>query len=145
MALKPLEVDPYRNFLFRVEVEGIIQAGFNEVSIGENVIAELPYRNGDEIPTVGKGAGLTKYGDVVLKWGLTDSRVLFDWCQRVMNGVTERHSVIISVLDSDGEPRVEWECKQAWPSKIKTPDLTASGTAYAIMTLTLCHHGVVQR
>jgi len=65
--------DPYRNFRFRVEIDGITQAGFSECVIGDTTIDLIEYREGSEPTTVRKLSGLTKYGNITLKWGITDS------------------------------------------------------------------------
>jgi len=64
--------DPLRNFRFRLEIDGIQQANFSEVAIGENTSDVIDYRDGNEPTHVRKLSGLTKYGNVTLKWGTTD-------------------------------------------------------------------------
>ena len=64
-------IDPLRNFRFRLVIDSITQAGFSDVMIAETTIDAVDYRNGDDPPHVRKLSGLTKYGNVTLKWGLT--------------------------------------------------------------------------
>ena len=61
--------DPLRNFRFRLEIDSITQAGFSEVAIGETTIDAVDYREGTDPPHVRKLSGLTKYGNITLKWG----------------------------------------------------------------------------
>jgi phage tail-like protein len=56
--------DPYRNFRFRVEIDGILAAGFSEVQIGESVTEVIDYREGNEPAHVRKLPGLQKFGIV---------------------------------------------------------------------------------
>ena len=49
--------DPYRNFRFRVEVEGIQQAGFSEVSGFDASIDVVEYREGNEVHDPAQTAG----------------------------------------------------------------------------------------
>jgi len=144
MPLKRTETDPYRNFLFRVEIDGITQAGFSEVSGFDSTSDNITYREGDEITTPRSGPGLTKYGDIVLKWGLTDSRELWDWRQRIIDGAIERKNVSIVVLDSNGDEKIRWQCVRAWPSNFDPTDLTAKGNDVAVMSMKLTHEGVRQ-
>jgi phage tail-like protein len=145
MPLKRTETDPYRNFLFMVEIDGVTQAGFSEVTGFDSTSDVIDYREGDEITTARRGPGLTKFGDIVLKWGLTDSRELTDWRQRIIDGEIDRKNVSIVVLDSNGDEKVRWQCVRAWPSKWDPSDLTAKGNDVAIMSLTLSHEGVRQQ
>jgi phage tail-like protein len=145
MPLKRTETDPYRNFLFKVEIDGVTQAGFSEVTGFDSTSDVIDYREGDEITTARRGPGLTKFGDIVLKWGLTDSRELTDWRQRIIDGEIDRKNVSIVVLDSNGDEQVRWQCVRAWPSKWDPSDLTAKGNDVAIMSLTLSHEGVRQQ
>lgn len=144
MPLRHDERDPYRNFLFKVEIDGITQGGFSEVTGFDSTTDVIEYREGDEVPTPRKGPGLTKYGDIVLKWGLTDSRELWDWRQRVIEGKIERKNVSILVLDDEGNEKIRWQCVRAWPSKVDPLDLNAKGNDRGIMAMTLVHEGVTQ-
>ena len=65
--------DPLRNFRFRLEIDSITQAGFSEVAIGETTTEPIDYREGTDPTHVRKLSGLTKYGNITLKWGVTDS------------------------------------------------------------------------
>ena len=79
-------VDPYKNFRFLVEIDGIVQAGFSECSgFGSNVEV-VEYREGGEPSTVRKLPGKISYPDITLKWGVTDSRELYDWHLTAVNG-----------------------------------------------------------
>jgi len=67
---------PCVTFRFAWRSTGIQQANFSEVAIGENTSDVIDYRDGNEPTHVRKLSGLTKYGNVTLKWGTTDSREL---------------------------------------------------------------------
>lgn len=43
--------DPYRNFRFRVEIEGLEQAGFSEVAGFDASFDVVQYREGNEVIT----------------------------------------------------------------------------------------------
>ena len=135
-------VDPYRNFSFLVEIDGITQAGFTDASGFGASTDPIEYREGGETKTVRKLPGLTKYTNITLKWGLTDSRELYDWYKDVVNGVIERKSGSIILLDLEGNEKVRWNFFEAWPTKWDGPDFTAKGNDVAIETLELAHERV---
>jgi len=135
-------VDPYRNFSFLVEIDGITQAGFSDASGFGASTDPIEYREGGETKTVRKLPGLTKYTNITLKWGLTDSRELYDWYKDVVNGKIERKSGSIILLDLEGNEAVRWNFFDAWPTKWDGPDFTAKGNDVAIETLELSHERV---
>ncbi|MGP8330828.1 MAG: phage tail protein, partial [Methanosarcinaceae archaeon] len=55
--------DPYRNSRFLLEIDGIVQAGFSEVTIPDISTDIVEYREGNEDTTVRKLPGLTRYGN----------------------------------------------------------------------------------
>jgi phage tail-like protein len=142
--LKRTEVDPYRNFIFKVEIDGVTQAGFSEVTGYDHSNDVVEYREGNEITTARKLPGLTKYGDVTCTWGLTDSRELWDWRQSIVDGKVARKNVSIVVFDSEGNEKVRWLFQRAWPSKLDAADMNAKGNEVAVMQMTLSHEGMSQ-
>lgn len=128
-------VDPYKNFRFLVEIDGIVQAGFSDCSgFGSNVEV-IEYREGGEAATVRKLPGKVSYPDITLKWGLTDSRDLYEWHLKAVNGQIERKNGSIIQQDDIGVEKVRWNFFGAWPSKYDAPDYTAKGNDVAIDTL----------
>ncbi len=136
--------DPYRNFRFLVEIDGIIQAGFSEATIPDSTQDVIEYREGNEPPVLRKLPGLAKYGNVTLKWGVTDSLELYNWRKLVEEGKMDkaRRNMAIIVLDEEGKPAARWEFTGAWPSKYDAPDLNAKGNDVAIETLEIAHEGM---
>ena len=135
-------VDPYRNFSFLVEIDGITQAGFSDCSGFGASTDPIEYREGGETKTVRKLPGLTKYTNITLKWGLTDSKELYQWYRDVVNGKIERKSGSIILLDLEGNEKVRWNFFEAWPTKWDGPDFTAKGNDVSIETLELAHERV---
>ena len=129
--------DPLRNFRFQVEIEGITDAGFSEVTGFDSTTEVVEYREGKDPPHPGKYPGVTKFGDITLKWGLTDDTRLFDWRQEIVDGKTTRKTVYIIALDETGSEKARWQCDKAWPSKMDPADFNAKGSDIAINTLTI--------
>ncbi len=137
--------DPYRNFKFLLEADGIVQAGFSEITIPDITSDVVEYREGNERNTVRKLPGLTKYGNITLKWGITDSMELYEkWRKPVEDGKVKeaRKNVAIILMDEEGNAAARWEFEEAWPSKYDAPDLNAKGTDVAIETLEIAHEGM---
>ena len=134
-------VDPYRNFNFLVELDGITQAGFSDCSGFGATTDPIEYREGGENKTPRKLPGLTKFSNITLKWGLTDSRELYDWYRDVVNGKIQRKTGSIVVLDLEGNEKVRWNFINAWPTKWDGPDFTAKGNDIAIDMLELAVEG----
>ena len=131
-------VDPYKNFKFLVEIEGITQAGFSECSGFGSEVEVIEYREGgDKVTAARKLPGRAKYPNITLKWGVTDSRELYDWHRAVLQGQIQRKSGVIILLDDEGNPSVRWAFFEAWPSKWEGPDLCAKGNDVAIETLVI--------
>jgi len=71
----PQGVDPYLNFRFRVEIDGIQQPGFMECTgLGSHV--EVGIAKEESAGAVHKLPGKVSYPDTTLKWGITDSKEL---------------------------------------------------------------------
>jgi phage tail-like protein len=131
-------VDPLENFRFRVEIEGIVQAGFTECSGLGSHIEVVEIREGvDATSATRKIPGRVTYPDIVLKWGVTTSRELYNWHQAVINGQLQRKNGSVVLLDSERQEVVRWNFSNAWPSKFDGPTLNAKGNDVAIESLTI--------
>jgi phage tail-like protein len=130
-------VDPYRNYNFKLVVPGLAEAHFTECTgLGVRVIP-ITYREGGTTQ-VHRIPGPIEYADVTLRYGLTQSRELWDWFLSAIEGTVRRQNVSILVLDPDGATeRVRWDLIRAWPSAWRGAPLDASGEEIAIETLTL--------
>ncbi len=140
-------IDPYRGQRYLLEIDGISQAGFSEATIPETTQKPIEYRNGNEPPTVRKIPGLITYGDLTLKWGVTDSMDLYNWRVMVQDGKMKdaRKNVAVVILDETGAAKSRWEFSQAWPTKYDAPDLKSTGDDIAIETLVIAHEGMIRK
>ena len=130
-------VDPYRNFNFLVEIDGITQAGFSDVTGFDITVEPIEYREGGQVTSARKIPGMAKYGNITLKRGITDSAELYEWLRQVATGVIERRNGSIILLDLDGQEKLRWNFFEAWPTKWDGPDFSAKGNEVAIETLEL--------
>ncbi len=130
-------VDPYKNFRFLLEIDGIVQAGFSECTGLGSDVEVVEYREGGDPNTVRKLRGRVTYPDLVLKWGITDSRELYDWHQRAIAEELDRKNGSVILLDDLGEEKVRWNFFNAWASKYEGPSFDSKGSDVAMDTLTL--------
>src|SRR6266542_3716715 len=93
------KVDPFRNFNFLVELDGIAQASFTECSGLGATTEVIETREGGDNTTVRKLPGKTTYTDITLKWGLTDSKELWNWRRQIIEGTVQRKNGSIVVYD----------------------------------------------
>jgi phage tail-like protein len=140
-------IDPLRNFRYRLEIDSITQAAFSEVAIGETSIDAVDYREGTDPPHVRKLSGLTKYGNITLKWGMTIGATaldLYKWHTDVASGqiMNRRKKVVIVVQDEAGSDAARFVVSEAWPIKYDPTDLNAKGNEVVIELLELVNEGI---
>ena len=133
--------DPYGNFNFQVEIDGITQAGFAEVVMPEGSAQVIQYREGNERNTVRKLPGLISYGNIILRWGCTQSAELYNWWKTVVDGQTSRRNLSIILLDEGRNVVKRWSVGHAWPVRYHIGDLNAKGKDVLIEELELAHEG----
>jgi phage tail-like protein len=134
---------PYTTFKFLVEFDAQVVASFAECS---GLLVETEF---DEVQEGGRNdvrfklPRATKYGNLTLRRGLTDSEVLWNWHQDVVQGRIRRMGVTVILWDEalDDQTWV-WKLEDAFPVKWTGPDLKADSAAVAIEALELAHHGI---
>lgn len=138
--------DPLHDFRYRLEMDGVVVAGFSEVAIGDASNAPIEYREGNEITAVRKLQRLNKYGNVTLKWGLTDSVELANWHRMVADEAAPpsavRRTVIIRIQDETGADKAAYEITGAWPTGYNPTDINGKGHEVAIESLELANEGI---
>jgi phage tail-like protein len=128
--------DPYMNFNFRVEIDGIVSSAFAEVHIPPASLELIEYREGvDPACTVRRLLGRVRYGNLVLRRGITESNELFDWWREACQGNSDRRNLVVVLLDGQGVEVKRWGFVRALPARYEAPTLDASGNEVAIETL----------
>ncbi|MDV3002744.1 MAG: hypothetical protein N5P05_004399 (plasmid) [Chroococcopsis gigantea SAG 12.99] len=135
----PARVDPYKNYRFKVEIQGVIEAGFMECSGFGSEIQVIEYREGGDPINARKLPGMSKYADITLKWGVTDSLKLYQWHLDALNGKVQRQNGSIVILDEvdPSKANARWNFFNAWASKYVGPSLNAKSNDIAIDTFTI--------
>jgi phage tail-like protein len=134
---------PLPKFHFQVQWGGT-KIGFTEVTGLEVTTEKIEYRDGasKEYHKV-RMPGMQTFGDLTLKRGVfAGDNEFYDWWNTVALNTVERRDITISLLNEAHEPVVVWKVKNAWPTKVTSTDLNASGNETAIETLVLAHEGL---
>lgn len=136
--------DPYRNFRFRVVIDGIQTAAFADATIPDTSTEAVEYREGTDATFSRKLSGLTKFGNVTLKRGLTDSMELYNWRKAVeeKGAMENRKSLSIILVDEQGNEKAQWDIVEAWPVKYDVSPLSAKGNEVSVESLEIAHEGV---
>ncbi|GAA0873864.1 phage tail protein [Wandonia haliotis] len=134
---------PLPKFYFQVKL-GDTEVAFQEVS-GLDIEAQIiEYRHGNskEFSTI-KMPGIKKTGNVTLKKGVfVKDNAFWDWFNQIKMNTIERKTVVISLLDEEGNPTMVWTLNNAWPTKITGTDMKSDGNEVAVETIEVAHEGL---
>mgnify|MGYP001453232496 CR=1 FL=1 len=132
--------DPYGAYNFKLVVQGVTEGHFTQCSgLGVRVEA-IKYREGGTSQVVHRLPGRVEYPDIVLKYGMTNSRDLWLWLETAIKGTVQRRNVSIVVLAQDGVTEaVRFNLINAWPSAWTGAPLDALSNEVAIEELTLVY------
>lgn len=135
--------DPFRVFRFVVELDGTVAGGFQTVAGIERQTQVEPYREGGVNDFEHQFVVKTTYPPLVLKRGLTDTR-LWDWHQEVIGGDIQRRTVSVLLIEAGSEVW-RWVCVGAYPAKWTGADLDAMGDSVATESVELVHRGITRQ
>ena len=136
-------VDPYTNYAFRIEIDGIVQGHFRECTGLSSTIDVVEHSEGG-VGHIFKLPGRTKFANIILKWGLTDSHELYDWHRTAVDGKVDRRSGSVVQLDPTGTEKVRWNFVAGWPSKWDGPAFNTGASEISVETLEIAHEGLVR-
>src|SRR3954470_2736216 len=123
MAVGERITDPYANFRFKVEIEGLTVGGFSEVSGLAVELEAEDFQEGGVNGYAHKLPKLVKNPNIVLKRGLTDSDTLWKWQNSIGKDKTKvsRKTVRVILLDSQLREKISWRCLSAFPLRWTGP------------------------
>lgn len=131
-------LDPYRAYNFKLQIQGVTEGHFTDVSGLEVEVQPIRYREGGATQVVHVIPGPVTYGDITLRYGLTASAELWNWLQTAVKGTVQRKNVSILMLDSAGAQEVmRWDLTNAWPARWRGAPLDAMSREVAIESMTL--------
>lgn len=132
--------DPYRSYNFKIVIQGVVEGHFTQCSGLGVRVGVIRYREGGNGQVARALPGRVEYADVELKYGLTQSRELWDWLMTAVQGEVVRKNVSILMLDAQGTQEVmRWNLVNAWPSQWRGAVLDAMSQEAALEHLTLVY------
>lgn len=137
--------DPYTSFNFQIELfddDQLIVVNCSEVTGLEPNTEFEEYREGGRNDFSHKLPTLTKYPNLVLKQGMTESMVLFNWYNDVIRGKIKLKSISIVLLDSQKKEVKKWTFRNAFPIKWSGGSLNSTSNSLAFETLEFVHQGL---
>jgi phage tail-like protein len=138
-------MDPYGGYNFKIEWDGMIQAGFKTCSGLDTSQDAGTYREGtDKGLEQRKLPGLITSANITMARGITDNAELWQWRHLVMQGkvADARKNVSIVLMDDEGTEKVRWNLRNAWPTKWTGPSFDATSSEVALETLEIAHEGL---
>jgi len=135
--------DPFRIFRFVVELDATVAGGFQSVAGIQRQTQIEPYHEGGVNEFERQFVVRTTYPPLVLKRGLTDTR-LWDWHQQVIAGDIRRRTISVLLIEA-GREVWRWIVAGAYPSKGTGADLDAMGDSVATESVELVHCGITRQ
>ena len=127
---------------FYVGLETEISASFSECSGLSVKIKTDTYYEGGVNDQQRIFLGHPQFSEVILKRGMTDDLVFWDWASQILSGKKQRRNVNITVFNQAGETMQCWTLIGAVPVGWKAPSLQANSNTVAIEELTLAYEGL---
>lgn len=134
---------PFKKYNYALEISSVSVASFSEVSGFDASVDVIEYREGsDPVNSPRKMPGLTKYGNVTLKWGMSDNMDFFEWVKGISDGTKADAAdrvtdVTITLQDDSHSPIASWTLTNAWPCKYTAPDFNATSSEIAFESVEL--------
>ncbi|AGP41511.1 phage tail protein [Sorangium cellulosum] len=142
--------DPYKNFKFRVILDGRPVAGLSKMSALKKTTEAIEWREAGDPSIVRKLPGRTKFEPITLEAGLTHDATFEEWANLVnnldgsaaMSLAKYRKDLAIEVLNLQGTPVFRFKVRRAWVSEYQaTPEMDANANAVAITMIKIEHEG----
>jgi len=131
--------DPYKDFNFVVEIDGVLTAGYSEVNgIGGEINIERRSFGGDNTQEY-KFLKQATYSDLILKKGISEDGFMWEWYEATASGNIAPKNGTIYLYDPGNSKTLCWDFFHAYPIKWEGPNLNAQGSAVATHTLTLTY------
>jgi phage tail-like protein len=121
----PDPAEPFLNSLFRVEIDGLVTSDFTEVVLPEARTDIIEYRTGGD-RTVRKVAGRSRFTNLILRRGLTESNELFRWWSQVITGEPARKNASVVLFDSSLQEVKRWNLFRVLPARYSLSPLVTT-------------------
>jgi phage tail-like protein len=134
---------PLPKFYFSVDIGDFTDLSFQEISGLDISTESVEYRHGNSPNGSINMPSMIKYGDVTLKKGVfTSDNQFYDWVNSVKLNTFKRFTIVIRLLNQNGEPETTWELKNAFPIQVTPTDMNSSASEAAIESIVFSHEGL---
>lgn len=135
---------PLPKFCFKVSIGKLGELSFEEVS-GLEVEWPTEQQDGNNMQlSESTIPGINRYDILHLKKGtFVSNNKLIDWFDTIKLNISQRESMIISLLDQEGNPTMVWKVANARPIKVTGVNLKSDGNEVTIEQLDLAHEGII--
>jgi phage tail-like protein len=134
----------YRNFRFRLEIDGIPAAGFNEI-YGHDMSSEpIVYRDNDDSILYRIPNNIAKNCTLCLRKGVVHLLDMLNWISDCTSGKISRISISLIAVDENGSDVATWYIKNALPKKYSTSNFQYAKHEVLFESLELVHEGMVR-
>jgi phage tail-like protein len=148
-AVNPQRLDPYKNFKFRVTLDGKVVPNVVKVGPLKRRTATILVRDGNFGNHTIAAPGLTEFEPLVIERGITHDKTFEDWAALAYGGANAqmslknfRKSFRIDLLNEQGNPVRGYMIYRAWVSEYTAlPVMDAMGNDIAIETIVLTYEG----
>ena len=137
-----MPVDFYGNFRFYIEIDGMAQAVFTEMSGLQVETDVMEYEEGGSNGFVHRLPGRTKIGTITLKRGVTKSNEFFKWCQDIIYGNMNAQHMTVVMYDGAGAEMARWNFANAYPIKWTGPQFNVGQSTVATEAIEIAHDGI---
>lgn len=134
------QFDPYGDFAFHIEIEGIGAGAFTKFDGIDVEIDQIEYMDSMD-PHPHKRPGIYRFGNIKLTKGVIANKALWEWCQKIMSGEIARKNGTIHVLADNHDKNaaeISYNFYQAWPCKWSGLRLDGKGNATLVEEIELC-------
>ena len=143
-------IDPYKNFKFRVVLDGKAVPGVSKVGPLKRRTATILYRDGSFPNHSITAPGLTEFEPITIERGITHDKTFETWAALAYSGGAApgmslknfRKNMRIDLLNEQGMVARSYMVYRAWVSEYTAlPVMDASGNDVAIETIVLTYEG----
>jgi phage tail-like protein len=133
--------DPYKNFKFRLIIDGEIIAGADDIS------GLVPPPGDGKKKARRKVHGFPKFGNITLKRGITKDTKFLEWIKSGMgksgsDQTNLRRGMTIECYNDSGDVIASYRVINGWVTKIEAPGLNANANEVAIANIELSYEGL---
>jgi phage tail-like protein len=145
-------LDPYKNFKFRLKMDGKYVAGVSKVSGLKRTTEVIEHREGGDASHAHRSPGRNKHEAITIERGVTHATEFHDYAGLVWNFGASlgaevslanfRKDIYLEVYNEAGQLAIAYKIYRCWVSEYQAlPDLDANANAIAIEHIKIENEG----